>query len=38
MLPNVSPVEAAHSSLDIFERPPLLITFSTSLEQKIGPV
>ena len=38
MLPNVLPVEASHSSLDIFERPPLLITFDTSFEQKIGPV
>ena len=38
MLPNVLPVEASHSSLDIFERPPLLITFNTSFEQKIGPV
>ena len=38
MLPNVLPVEASHSSLDIFERPPLLITFDTSFEQKIGPI
>ena len=38
MIPNVLPVEASQSSLDIFERPPLLITFDTSSEQKIGPV
>lgn len=38
MLPNVLPVEASHSSLDIFERPPLLITFDSSFEQKIGPI
>ena len=38
MLPNVLPVEASHSSLDIFERPPLLITFDSSFEQKIGPL
>ena len=38
MLPNVLPVEASHSSLDIFERPPLRITFGTYFEQKIGPV
>ena len=38
MLPNVLPVEASHSSLDIFERPPLLITFDSSFEQKVGPL
>ena len=38
MLPNVLPVEASHSSLDLFERPPLLITFDTSFEQKVGPL
>ena len=37
MLPNVLPVEASHSSLDLFERPPDLITFDTSFEQKVGP-
>ena len=30
--------ESPHSSLHIFERPPLSITFNTSFEQKIGPV
>ena len=38
MLPNVLPVEASHSSLDIFERAPLLITFDSSLEQRNGPL
>ena len=32
------PVEASQCSLDVFEKPPLLITFDTSFEQKIGPV
>ena len=38
MLPNVLPVEASHSSLDIFERAPLLITFDSSFGQRIGPL
>ena len=38
MLPNNLPVEANHSSLDLFEKPPLLVTFDTSFEQKIGPL
>ena len=38
MLPNVLPVEASHSSWDLFERPPILITFDTSFEQKLGPL
>ena len=38
MLLNVLPVEASHSSLDQFERPPVLITFDTSFELKIGPL
>ena len=38
MLPNVLPVEASHSSLDLSERPPVLITFDTSFEQKVGPL
>ena len=38
MLPNVLPVEASHSSLEIFERPPVLNTFNTSFEQRIGSV
>ena len=32
------PSEATHSSLDLFEKPPLLITFDDSFCQKIGPV
>ena len=32
------PSEATHSSLDLFEKPPLLITFNDSFCQKIGPV
>ena len=32
------PAEATHSSLDLFERPPLLVTFDGSFEQRIGPV
>ena len=41
MLPNVLPLEASLSSMDIFERSPVLITFDTfdsSFEQKIGPI
>ena len=38
MIPNVLPVQASHSSMEIFERPPLLITSNTSFEQKTGPV
>ena len=38
MLPNILPLEASHSSLDLFERSPVLITFDSSFEQKIGPV
>ena len=32
------PSEATHRSLDLFEKPPLLITFDDSFCQKIGPV
>ena len=38
MLRNVLPLEASHSSLDNFERSPVLITFDSSFEQKIGPI
>ena len=34
----VIPSEATHSSLDIFEKPPLLVTFDQSFEQKSGPL
>ena len=30
--------EATHSSLDLFEKPPLLETFDQSFEQKTGPL
>ena len=30
------PVEANHSSLDLFEKPSLLVTSDTSFEQKVG--
>ena len=32
------PAEATHSSLDLFEKPPLLVTFDQSFEQKTGPL
>ena len=38
MIVNMLPSEATHSSLDLFEKPPLLITFDDSFCQKIGPV
>ena len=34
----VIPTEATHSSLDLFEKPPLLVTFDQSFEQKTGPL
>ena len=34
----VIPSEATHSSLDLFEKPPLLVTFDHSFEQKTGPL
>ena len=38
MLPNNLPLKASHSSLDIFEQSPVLITFDSSFEHKIGPI
>ena len=38
MLPNNLPFEASHSSLDLFERSPLLINFEASFEQNVGPL
>ena len=38
MLPNMLPLEASHSSLDIFEESPVLIAFDSSFEQKISPI
>ena len=32
------PTEATHSSLNLFEKPPLLATFDQSFEQKTGPL
>ena len=34
----VIPSEATHSSLDLFEKPPLLVKFDQSFEQKTGPL
>ena len=34
----VIPSKATHSSLDLFEKPPLLFTFDQSFEQKTGPL
>ena len=34
----VTPSKAIHSSLDLFEKPPLLVTFDQSFEQKTGPL
>ena len=38
MTANLSPTEATHSSLDLFEKPSLLVTFDGSFCQKLGPV
>ena len=38
MLPNILPVEAFHSSFDIFKRAPLLITFDSLFEQRNRPL
>ena len=34
----VIPSEATHSSLDLFEKTPLLVTFGQAFEQKTGPL
>ena len=34
----VTPSQATHSSLDEVEKPPLLVTFDQSFEQKTGPL
>ena len=36
MIANLLPNEATHSSLDLFEKQPLLITFENAFDQKIG--
>ena len=38
MIDNLLPNEATHSSLDLFEKPTLLVTFDGSFCQKLGPV
>ena len=37
MISNLLPTEATHSSLDLFEKTPLLVTFENIFTQKIGP-
>ena len=37
MISNLIPTEATHSFLDLFEKPPLLVTFENAFTQKIGP-
>ena len=34
----VIPSEATHCSLDLFDKPPLLVTFDQSIEQRTGPI
>ena len=38
MIANLLPNEATHSSLDLFEKPALLVTFDGSFCQKLGPI
>ena len=38
MIANLLPTEATHSSLDLFEKPSLLVTFDGSFCQKLGPI
>ena len=38
MIANLLPNEATHSSLNLFEKQPLLINFENAFDQKIGPV
>ena len=37
MVCNLIPSQATHSSLDLFEKTPLLVTFENAFIQKIGP-
>ena len=37
MISNKLSIEATHSLLDLFEKPPLLVTFENAFTQKIGP-
>ena len=38
MIANLLPNEATHSSLDLFEKLALLVTFNGNFCQKLGPV
>ena len=38
MIANLLPAEATHSSLDLFKKSALLVTFDGSVCQKLGPV
>lgn len=38
MINNILPLEATHSSLDLFERAALLVAFDRGVEQRYGPV
>ena len=38
MIGNIIPTEATHSSLDLFEKPALLVTIDVSFCRKVGPV
>ena len=37
MITNLLPAEATHTTLDLFEKQPLLITFDNAFTQKLGP-
>ena len=37
MISNLIPSEATHSSSDLFEKLPILVTFENAFTQKIGP-
>ena len=38
MIANLLPTEATHKTLELFEKPALLVTFDGSFCQKLGPV
>ena len=37
MITNLLPAEATHTTFDLFEKQPLLITFDNASTQKVGP-
>ena len=37
MISNLIPSEVTHNLLDLFEKPPLFVTFEIAFTQKIGP-